>query len=149
VSDRNEIVEIVRLLSRFKAELITLETPSSLDKDAVYAKWADKHKSHLQAMVKVLTDVLSASRNEAPDAAKPIVWLGSKREWGDMIVGAQDAGLIDATGPLNALEQASKHFLWKERDKPLKPAQPFRPRSVWQNLKNRDDYQDPKKPGPR
>lgn len=83
------------------------------------------------------------------NAPKLIVWLGSKRAWGDMILEAYNGGMLQATSALDALEQAAEHFVWKDAVKPDKVPEPFKPRSVWQSLKNRDDYQDPEKPQPR
>ena len=83
------------------------------------------------------------------NVSKPMVWIGNKRAWGDMIVTSYRGGLIQATSALDALEQAAEHFVWKDTDRPDMPPEPFKPRSVWQSLKNRDDYQDPQKPGPR
>lgn len=82
----------------------------------------------------------------ANDRPKPIVWLGTARAWGDMVIKAYNEHLIKASSALNALQQAAEHYV---RQQPGKPSKPFNPRAVWQSLKNRQDYQDPTKPGPR
>ena len=75
-----------------------------------------------------------------------MVWLGTARAWGDMVLKAHAEHLIKASSPLNALEQAAEHYVWQE---PGKPAKSFSPRAVWQSLKNREDYLNPTKPAPR
>lgn len=81
---------------------------------------------------------------------KPIVWSGTKRAWGDWILQAYRAGSMpEATDPTKALRLAAQHYLWKDPSKPNDPPKPFKPKNVLANLKNRDDYQNPKKPAPR
>ncbi len=93
-------------------------------------------------MVKLMPAEIPSPK-EQPE---PIVWLGTARAWGDMVLRAYNEHLIKASSPLNALERAAEHYV---RQEPGKPAKPFNPRAVWQSLKNRDDFQDPTKPGPR
>lgn len=82
----------------------------------------------------------------AHEERKPIIWLGTARAWGDMVLKAYREHLTKASSALNALEQAAEHYV---RQEPGKPPKPFNSRAVWQSLKNRDDYINPAKPGPR
>ena len=98
-------------------------------------RWADRLAKNMPSEI--------PSPKEQPE---PIAWLGTARAWGDMVLRAYDEQLIKASSPLNALKRAAEHYV---QQKPGKPAKPFNPRAVWQNLENRADYQNPTKPGPR
>ncbi len=64
--------------------------------------------------------------------AQKLVWIGTGREFADWFLAAYRAGYIEASSNMNALEQAVAHF--------EKPGRALNARSLWQNLKNRDEY---------
>jgi hypothetical protein len=117
-------------------------------------KWAvireyNTHFPHVLVQFTWASTLVKNMPSEMPtpkDRPGPLVWLGTARAWGDMVLKAYSEDLIKASSPLNALEQAAEHYVWQESGKPSKA---FNPRAVWQSLKNRDDYLNPTKPGPR
>jgi hypothetical protein len=83
-----------------------------------------------------------AGKERRTTKSGPLVWLKSQRAWGDEILKFYRACSIQATSQMNALDQAAKHFVRKNRES-------FNPRSVWQSIRNREEYQNPTKAGPR
>jgi hypothetical protein len=71
-----------------------------------------------------------------------MTWKGTNREFADWIVRAHDEGKLKATSRTDAMRQAADHFVGKDGKR-------IDPRSTLQSLKNRDDYHNPKKVGPR
>lgn len=117
-------------------------------------KWAviKQYNTHFPHVLMQNAWARSMIPNMPSDIATPtqnppaIIWVGTARAWGDMVLNAYKEQLIKASSPLNALEQAARHYV---RQKPGKSPKPFNARAVWQSLKNRDDYQNPTKSGPR
>ena len=79
---------------------------------------------------------------EMPDKTGPITWLGTQRELGDWILEAHSAGKLKAKSRMDALKQTVEHFVGEDK-------KPLSARSIWQSLRNRDDYNNPRKRGPQ
>jgi hypothetical protein len=62
----------------------------------------------------------------------PIVWQGHKVEFASAIVDLFEKDHIRANSPTDALNQAAPHFVGKD-------GKAFKPKSLWQNLKNKQD----------
>jgi hypothetical protein len=62
----------------------------------------------------------------------PILWLGSDRDFGDVVLDLHQKGLIQARSKTDALEKLSAHFIRKN-------GKQFNARSILQNLSNRFD----------
>lgn len=85
---------------------------------------------------------MAKATGRTAEEASPITWLSTAREFGDWIIRAYDQGQLKATSRMDALRKVAGHFVSKEGKR-------FDPRSVWQNRKNREDYENPSKPGPK
>jgi hypothetical protein len=64
-------------------------------------------------------------------AIAPMIWRGTSRELGALILGLFEKGLIKANSPTDALTQIEKHFILEDTGKPLNS------KSTWQSLKNK------------
>ena len=82
---------------------------------------------------------LERAAKEADETAEqrvrtaPIVWLGSRREWGEMILDLRKKNLIEARTDTDALKRAAQHFVDKD-------GKPFDPRTTLQNVRNKDSF---------